>query len=444
MTAHRDFKRSIRERMKKTGERYTAARAVLLQARAIEKPTTRIAGLFPDYECCGGVCRDTGALRNFLAACGVGVAQNRESLSEALVNGLCGGVGFLYAVFEYKGWPPILSVLTRYDTMPDSYIANGLARLGIEMTRTETTSAATARKALDQAIASQQPALCTVDCVGMMIEEPGPLQMAGAAPTVVTVAGVDGTELLIDDGAVEPRRMSHESFAGARAMYKKGKQRLITVSTRGQRVDLGQCTIDAITATADRFTNAPYKGFASNFGFAGLEKWQKLLIDTKDKKGWPTLFPGGKPAYFGLRRAFDGIEHEFTAPAAGRPIYAQFLREAARITNRARLNGAADLFDKAGDSWSALTRAMATCGDAAVEQGCKLGDSARELFDEAPPDCKAGIQRISRERTSLANECTLSASQAAGLYAELSRHVGEILAIEREAVATMQAATTGK
>lgn len=444
MTAHRDFKRSVRERMKKTGERYTAARAMLLASRARDDSTAKVAGLFPGYELCGGVCRDTGALRNFLAAYGAGGTHDDSPLSEALVNGLCGGVGFLYAVFEYKGWPPILSVLTRFDTMPDSYINGGLERLGVEITQSETGSATAARKALDAALAAKQPALCIVDCVGMMLDEPGPMQMAGVAPTVVAFAGIDGDELLIDDGAITPRRMSHEQFARARSLYKKGKNRLIVLKQRAQRVDLASRVLEAILTTADRYSHAPYKNFASNFGFAGLEKWHRLLVDTQDKKGWPTLFPSGKLAYLGLRRAFDGIEHEFTAPAAGRPLYANFLREAAKITNRTGFDAAADLYDRSGAVWSALSRAIATCGDSAVEQGCRLGDSARELFDEAPANCQEGIQRISRERISLADQCKLSADQAAALYAELSQRVGEILTIEREAVAAMQAATSGK
>lgn len=442
MTANRDFKLTIRERMKKTGERYTAARAVLLQSRSTAAAIDSMVGLFPGYSAFGGVCRDTGAMRNVLAAAGVTSNHNRQALSEALVMGICGGIGFLYAVFQYKGWPPILSLLGRYDTMPDSYIGGGLARLSLRVSSSETGSAASARKALDAAIAEKKPALCVVDCVGLMDTTPGPMQMAGVAPTVVAVAGVDGDELLIDDGSVRPRRMSHERFAKARSLYKKGKHRLVTIDDQGESLDLRTCVAAAIRATADRYTNAPFKGFAGNFGFAGLEKWQRLLTDKKDAKGWPATFPEKKLAYLALRRTHDGIEHEFTAPAAGRPMYASFLAEAAEITAAPALERAAQLYRKSGEHWSAITRSIAGCGDATVERGCKLGDSARELFDEAPATCKPELEDIAREQTTLAQQCEISAAKAQALYADIAAHVVEIVAIEREAVAALQSATS--
>src|SRR5262249_45408163 len=151
-------------------------------------------------------------------------------------------------------------------------------------------------------------------------------------PTVVTVAGVDAGELLIDDGGVVPRRMTVDAFMRARTLYKKGKNRLMTIESIPAKLDMAACVRDAAQATAKRYFDPPYKSFASNFGFAGLKKFQRLLTDPKDKKGWPSLFPEAKLAYLALRRTFDGIEHEFPAPDAGRPLYADFLAEAATIT----------------------------------------------------------------------------------------------------------------
>ncbi|MGE0479566.1 MAG: DUF4872 domain-containing protein [Phycisphaerae bacterium] len=472
MTSHRDFKLAIRERMAKTGERYTAARAVLLQAvqgadsaapthphadldpsaKNPSLPGVAFAsapppGTFAGYTSFGGICRDTGALRNVLAATGVRAAHNHAPLSEALVNGLCGGVGFLYAVFEYKGFPPMLSVLTRYDTMPDAFIAGGVARLGLTIRQSETTSAAAATRALDAALANATPALCVVDAVALSSDAAGPGEMLGMAPTVVAVAGIDGAELLIDDGGVAPRRMSRESFARARAAYKKGKQRLVTFERPESEVELADAVRAAAVATGRRFFESPYKGFASNFGLAGLEKWRRLLTDEKDKKGWPALFHESHLAYLALRRTHDGIEHEFTAPAAGRPLYADFLAEAATIAGDARLAAVAERMRRAGAVWRNLSTLIATCGDDAVERGCALGDSARELFDEAgAPGARsaAAAGRIAQERESLARSCRLSTARARELFAAIAERVGEVLAIERPAAETLRALGDGR
>lgn len=439
VTTQADFKHAVRQRMKKTGERYTAARAMLLQsANRANSTSPSIKGLFRGYASFGGICRDTGALRNTLAAAGITAPHTGQPCSEALVSGLCGGVGFLYAVFEYKGMPPLLSVMCRFDTMPDSYIAGGIERLGLKVKTSETASATTARKALDAAIADERPALCVVDCVGLAAGDEGPMKMCGMAPTVVAVAGADGDDLLIDDGGVTPRRMSFEQFSRARALYKKAKNRLITIETAPQSLDPTAPVRAAVSATADRYFNAPYKGFASNFGFAGLEKWQRLLTDAKDKKGWPALFGEGKTAYLALRRTYDGIEHEFTAPAAGRPLYADFLGEAAAITGDKHYARAADAYRRAGEGWQALTDTIAACGDPAVEQGCALGDSARELFDEADCHRRSEAETIARERITLAQSCTLSKDRAAEIFSQLAERLSEIIAIEREAVSVLQ------
>ena len=435
MTHQKDFKQLVRARMKKTGERYTAARAALIGTRSAGAAKT--PSLFPGYTGTGGICRDTGALRNFLEASGLRAAHSGEPLSEAMAFGLCGGVGFLYAVFEYKGWPPILSVLTRHDTMPDSFIAGGLLRLGVKIEVAETSSAGQAARSLAAALDARRPALCVVDCLGMArAESTSPLQMSGA-PTVVGVAGVDGEDLLLDDGGIDPRRMSKETFARARALYKKGKHRLVTMAAPGAPVAIEPMLNPVIAATADRFHNSPYKGFAANFGFAGLDKWRGLMTDAKDKKGWPQLFPEGKLAYFGLRRTHDGIETEFTAPAAGRPLYADFLREAATITGNDRLRSAAELFRLSGEHWSAISTAIAGCGDEAIEAGCRLGESAQEIIDEAGCPRAAELQALGEMRQSLAEQCRMTRDEARNLYADLSSEVAAILALETEAVAIL-------
>lgn len=65
-----------------------------------------------------------------------------------------------------------------------------------------------------------------------------------------------------------------------------------------------------------------------------MEKWQRLLTDSRDEKGWPKVFAAGADAYAGLRRAYDCIQHDYAAPDAGRPLYAAFLDEAAALTGR--------------------------------------------------------------------------------------------------------------
>lgn len=439
MTQRRDLKQLIRERMAKTGERYTAARAHILHEHpSSTSPSPLPAGLFAGYPLAPGVCMDTGAMRNVLEHSGLTGAHDGTPLSEAMVAGLCGGICFLYLMFEYKGMPPMLSVLARFDTMADSFVAGGIARLGLAGVDSSTSSAASARKALDAAIAAGTPALCVVDAVGM-IPGQGPLCMAGMAPTVVAVCGHEGDDLLVDTGAGVPRRMSHADFARVRSLYKKGKHRLMTVRRNSGPFDLAPAVLDSIRATARRFVEAPYKGFAGNFGIAGMEKLRRLLTDPGDRKGWSTVFGEGPSAYLGLRRLHDGIMHEYTSPGAGRPMYAAFLREAAAVIGRREPLAAADCYARSGLEWLALADCIARCGDPAVEEGCRQGESAMELFAESGRPCAPpGTGASPASRGALMQSCRLTRARAGEIYAELAGIMDRILAAEREGLTLLQ------
>ena len=163
MTRQRDFKALVRERMAKTGERYTAARAQLLAQHIDATASQPYPGVLDRYTHFGGVQSGTGPLTNVLRYAGVTSPLTQEPYAEATINGLCGGPGFLYAVFEYKGIGPILSIALQSRSMPDVYLDNGLNRLGLQFETFESSSPAAARKTLDAALAAGHAPICVTD-----------------------------------------------------------------------------------------------------------------------------------------------------------------------------------------------------------------------------------------------------------------------------------------
>jgi hypothetical protein len=91
MPADKDFKRLVRARMGRTGESYTTARSHLRPDGDPGRPD-RFRGRHPD----------TAALTRLLAALGVTDPASGWPLSEAMVLGIAGGIGFAYFVFEYE------------------------------------------------------------------------------------------------------------------------------------------------------------------------------------------------------------------------------------------------------------------------------------------------------------------------------------------------------
>ena len=91
MPTDKDFKRLVRARMGKTGEAYTTARAHLRPDSDPARPGP-LRGRHPD----------TAALARLLAALGVTDPASGRPITEAMVLGVAGGIGFAYFVFEYK------------------------------------------------------------------------------------------------------------------------------------------------------------------------------------------------------------------------------------------------------------------------------------------------------------------------------------------------------
>lgn len=440
MTQHRDLKKIIRERMKKTGERYSAARANVLRESGVAAGATATAtqGLFAGYQPASGISSDTGCATNCINWT-VGNGACASAFSEAMFTGLCGGIGFLYAVFEYKGYPPMLSVLGRYDTTPDSFLLGGLQRSGITFGKSESTSPSVAQRALESSMDAQSPALCTVDLMEVLPVS-GPICATGMAPAIVAVCGAKGDDLLLDLGSGALRKVTREQFANMRASYRKGKNRLLSFSPGTGSPDLRGAIIRSVHDTAKRFLESPYKGFAANFGLAGLEKFQRLLLDPKDKKGWPALFGEGAAAYLGLRRLYVGVHQEYTAPAAGRPLYADFLGEAAKLTGSKPLLAAQKAFAKSGERWNAITDLVLHCGDPAVEEACREGESTWELMDSTATPQDPTIPVNLSDRLERMRSCKLTRKDTEPLFARIAELLGEIRDLEGEGVKALSAA----
>lgn len=423
MTKQRDFKTLVRERMTKTGERYAAARASILQRIPATDAGTRskYPGVLAGYERFGGIQAGTAPLTNVLRHEGVLWGVTRKPFTETAVNGLCGGPGFLYAVFEYKGLPPFLSIALQSRSMPDAFIHQGLERLGVRMTRQETTSPIAARKALEATLAGGRAALC-----------------AAGLRTVAVVGRMDD-DWWIDGRAPVPTRLSSERLARQRAANKPAKHRLTRVDEPDPSAAPLASLRGAIVDTAKAYVEPPVpKSFWSNCGLAGLGKWQKMLTETKDRKGWPTLFDQGPRAFAGLVRAYEWVACR-VAPGAGRPLYADFLDEAAAILNEAPLRSAADAFREAGKLWTSLGGFIATVDDDVIREGCQAVERALEDQDSAG-DCHSfeDPMEMVRQRQTIGERCRLSRAGAQSIYAELAGRLKAVILAEGEAVSAMR------
>ncbi|MEQ4204645.1 DUF4872 domain-containing protein [Actinopolymorpha sp. B9G3] len=361
MTVRRSFKRLVRARMARTNESYTTARRhVLAQASLNTVTSATYPGLLPGYRGFGGGQHHaSAALAHALDAVGVRAPHTNEPYTEAMLAGLAGGIGFMYAVFSYAGELPTMTIVARHH--PEPFVPAALRRIGTPAESLRTSSARTAERNLRAALAAGKPALCTVDRAGL----PWHGLACGeryADPYDVLVCGLDdegGEErVLLDDESVRPWSLPLPEFLAAWAAHRRGRHAMLAVVAPEQPVDLAAAVRDAVATTCAHLAG-PVLGntFDVNFGFSGMRRLAEQLADPCGKTGWAVRFADPRALFAGVRRLHDCLEVEYTGPGATRPLYADFLAEAAGVVDDPAYLEAADLFRRSGDVWSALAAA---------------------------------------------------------------------------------------
>ncbi len=190
--------------MARTGESYTTARRRFVTAAAREQARELPPGLVPGYDTFGGGQHRLSALAAHL------LRQTGQTYSEAMLAGLAGGIGFMYAVFEYAGWPPLMTIVAQHH--PEPWLPAILKRLDVGYVEQHNTAPKPALAALHAALDEGRPVYCTVDMTAL------PWHAGEVAhsevPYEVVVAGRHDGVLYLDDSAVTPAALPEPDFRG--------------------------------------------------------------------------------------------------------------------------------------------------------------------------------------------------------------------------------------
>lgn len=340
MTEQKSLKALVRERMSRTGESYTTAHRQVTSRRA----DRTLAGLTPGYPAFGADAHAPSAqARHLLAQAGIDV-------SEAMACGLGGGIGFLYAIFEYKQVPhPMLTVVAQHHPQP--WLEAVTQHLGLALTTATSSRPAPALAKLDAALGIGRAAQLTVGRGLLPWHTAAPEEAAD--PYAIVVTGKQGDEYLVDDRDPEPHRIDVVALGEAWAAHRKGRFALATIEPTVD-VDLAAGIRSAIATTHAHLTG-PVLGnsFDVNLGLSGIRKFADELADTRTKTGWSKRF--GDPAALaeGSRRLAECLTWAHTAAGATRPLYAEFLAEADGASGL-RLASASATAAESGRRWAEL------------------------------------------------------------------------------------------
>ncbi len=309
-----------------------------------------------DYHQFNGIHWETGTVRNALDYAGAIMPHSGQPPTEALIFGISGGVLFGYFVFEYEGYDPHVNIITRLSPATSRI----LERWSIPHQSKSTTRPDKAVKNLTDVLDRGQPAIVWADMFSMPYESNFPENYPDAYLMIsLLVYGYDAAAdvVHIADRARVPLTCTTGELAAARGRIGKDRHRLVTLAAPDME-KLPAAVEAGIRECIFMFTEDPGKGAANNWGLRGMQKWARLLVDEKDKKGWPKLLAPGARLYTGLLSAIRFSEIWGSGGFGSRWMYADFLDEASAILNKSVLNEAAAQFRASGDLWRGLTHIL--------------------------------------------------------------------------------------
>ena len=297
-------------------------------------------------------------MKNMLAHAGVAAPHTGQPFSEALCFGIAGGIAAGYSFCPSIPGYDIgsgVSIVGRYHlfTTNGEFTRGFFERVGARPQVHETSGVKGAYKALVEALEGGKP--------GIVWSSPlpvAPAVWAGCVGMYATVVfGVDETKgvAYISDRAPGPLTLPLDQLEAARNKVCSHRNRLLTFDPPAT---LNVARLKAAVSEGIRLCAADFqKPKLKTYNLPGFFDWAKLITNDKNARGWLRIFPDGR-IYMALRDTFDSIETAGTGGAGFRPMYAEFLDEAAAITKRKALAELAGRYREIAKMWTALAESM--------------------------------------------------------------------------------------
>jgi hypothetical protein len=301
------------------------------------------------YTSFGGLHPETASLTNVLAAQQITAPHTGKPFSEAMLLGISGGLGAGYILWEFQ--EHLIKVLVLGFQInwqyPIKYYENVCKRLGLKFSISDTGNKKLAAQTLQTALSQSRPVVAWVDRASMPYLQL-PAAMKGHIGHMVAVCGMEGSDFLIDDRAMQPFTVPADLFEEARSQIGSYKNRLLIVEGTAAKIDFEAAIREGIANCVMHLSSD-----SESFSLPTIRKWAKMMTDQKNKKGWPTVFRDRRGLYSTLSSLFEIIELQ-GAQGGLRGMYANFLTEAADVINIPALKQVADQYFALSAQWHTL------------------------------------------------------------------------------------------
>ncbi len=344
--------------------------------------TASSTSMLPSYPLLSGHHLPTNGPRNLLTHAGLRLPGTDTPITAALALGISGGLGCGYILWQFKGH--IGTVLTLGFTYRWNYGTEApqqlCERLGATVRWHDTGSAKKAAADLDAALDAGRPAVAWLDQVHLgYLRQPTHLE--GCFGWHATVCGRTEDGVLLHDLGRHPRAVSHEVLAASRKRIGSYKHRLMTVEAlRPLSASDWSTAVRAGVADTTRYLSDK----SASFSIPAIRKWARMVVDDKNKKGWPKAFPGGVGLASALESTWHNVAQGLSDGTGLRATYADFCREGALLADWTELAAIAPLWDTAADRWRTVAEVALPSDVAELAELRRLAEERWSLL-HAPP-----------------------------------------------------------
>ncbi|MFC2059865.1 BtrH N-terminal domain-containing protein [Chloroflexota bacterium] len=361
---------------------------------------------------------ETTALKRVLSYHGL-------SLSEEMLLGLGGGIGFIY--WYMKRMPsPFVGGRSGKNT---DFSTNICRRIGAEVTIVETSGSKRGYEELKTLLRDDEPAVVYGDMAYLpYFALPEKVHFGGH---VFVVFGLDEArdEVYIYDRGVNPVTVRIADLARARSskfLPFPPRHRLLKIKYPARIENLEKGIKASISECCRNMLKPPIK----NLGLAGMEKWAKEVIK------WPDQFQG-MDLLGALMNGFIYIETGGTGGSAFRLMYAEFLEEASAVLSQPVLKEVAEMMRKSAVVWSDIASGYMPDSCSCLQRIRELTVEGNELFQKQAPDGLEAMRKINEEVDNLMEQAAEDLKKAPEFLYDVQQNILECLQIEDRAFKTL-------
>lgn len=345
----------------------------------------------PGFCLYGGKHCETSALQKVMEYSGY-------NISEEMLFGLGGGIGFVYWFTKKM---PVPFIGGRNGTFPE-FLNAAAERVGISMEIVQTQSEKKAYEGVRQLLSEGRPAIVYGD-IAYLPYFMTPRHFGGHA---FVIYGIDEKEDIaaVSDRGQHPYYLSLSDLRQARSSSHppfKPKNAFLKITCPTIQPDLGLSVRSAIQHCSDAMINAPI----SNLGLKGFNKFANMVIK------WPSQFDTNRLLHC-LMETYINLELAGTGGAAFRNMYTRFLHEASQYLDEKEIVTAASLLERSAEGWRKIACSL-------LPDSCTTLKAIREKlvernnnFELLHPQALVRMQELTAKIESLKKEACAEVSRA--------------------------------